>query len=60
MVTQLPTEFYDFLRKLQEKLCRIIRSVGKIEHSQWRSFSNDRKTAPMAVSVSIVLFRNLF
>jgi len=47
MVTQLPQDFYDFLSKLQDKLCKIIRAVGKIEHNQWRSFSNDRKTVPM-------------
>jgi len=48
MVTQLPQDFYDFLNKLQHRLCRVIRSVGKIEHAQWRGFSNDRKQVPMA------------
>jgi len=48
MVTQLPQEYFEFLNKLQQRLTRVIRSVGKIEHSQWRRFSNDRKQVPMA------------
>ena len=55
MVTQLPQDFYDFLNKLQHRLCRVIRSVGKIEHAQWRGFSNDRKQVPMAVSEHLKL-----
>jgi len=48
MVTQLPQDYFEFLSKLQDKLCTVIRSVGKIEHKQWRSFNNDRKTVDMA------------
>jgi len=48
MVTQLPQDYFEFLNKLQQRLTRVIKSVGKIEHSQWRRFSNDRKQVPMA------------
>jgi len=47
MVTQLPPDYFEFLNKVQQRLTKVIRSVGKIEHSQWRQMTNDRKTAPM-------------
>ena len=47
MVTQLPQDFFEFLTDLQRRLCQVIRSAGKIEHEQWRSFCNERKTEPM-------------
>jgi DNA damage-binding protein 1 len=47
MVTQLPQELFEFLTNLQRRLCQVIRSVGKIEHNQWRSFTNERKTELM-------------
>jgi DNA damage-binding protein 1 len=46
LVTQLPPQFYEFLLELQERLTKVIKSVGKIDHSQWRSFYNDRKQDP--------------
>ncbi|XP_065339552.1 DNA damage-binding protein 1 [Cloeon dipterum] len=46
LVTQVPSEFYDFLLALQRNLVTAIKSVGKIEHSFWRSFSTDTKTEP--------------
>ncbi|KAF2894969.1 hypothetical protein ILUMI_11202 [Ignelater luminosus] len=46
LVTQIPSEFYDFLLELQNKLSTVIKSVGKIEHSYWRSFHTDIKTEP--------------
>ncbi|XP_023704861.1 DNA damage-binding protein 1 isoform X1 [Cryptotermes secundus] len=46
LVTQIPADFYDFLRELEEKLTHVIKSVGKIEHSFWRSFNTDIKTEP--------------
>ena len=49
MVTQLPQEFFEFLTDFQRRLCQVIRSVGKIEHDQWRSFCNERKTEAMEV-----------
>ena len=46
LVTQLPAQFYEFLLELQERLTKVIKSVGKIDHAQWRSFYNDRKKDP--------------
>ncbi|CAL8110980.1 unnamed protein product [Orchesella dallaii] len=46
LVTQIPTIFYDFLLELQDKLSKVIKPVGKIDHSYWRSFHNDRKQDP--------------
>lgn len=46
LVTQLPAEFYNFLLEVQNKLTKVIKSVGKITHSSWRSFSTERKTEP--------------
>jgi DNA damage-binding protein 1 len=46
LVTQIPADFYDFLRELEEKLTHVIKSVGKIDHSFWRSFNTDIKTEP--------------
>ncbi|XP_015786302.1 DNA damage-binding protein 1 [Tetranychus urticae] len=44
LVAQLPQEFFDFLLEVQTKLAKIIKSVGKIDHSAWRSFHTDRVT----------------
>lgn len=46
LVTQVPQEFYDFLSTLVSRLACVIKSVGKIEHSFWRSFHTDMKTEP--------------
>ncbi|XP_071453607.1 DNA damage-binding protein 1 [Hetaerina americana] len=46
LVTQIPPHFYEFLRDLQDRLTQVIKSVGKVEHSQWRSFTTDIKTEP--------------
>lgn len=43
LVTQIPPDFYDFLRNLEERLTHTIKSVGKIEHANWRSFRTDQK-----------------
>ena len=58
MVTQLPPDYFEFLNKVQQRLTKVIRSVGKIEHSQWRQMTNDRKTAPMTVRVKLDVFVN--
>ena len=50
MVTSLPPENFAFLSDLQRNLCRVIKSVGRIEHDFWRSFMNERKTEAMEVS----------
>lgn len=44
LVTQIKSEYFEFLLELQNKLAIIIKSVGKIEHSQWRAFNTDIKT----------------
>lgn len=33
LVTQVPQEFYSFLQDIQSRLAKVIKSVGKIEHS---------------------------
>lgn len=43
LVTQIPAAFYEFLRSLEDKLTTVIKSVGKIEHSFWRSFNTEHK-----------------
>ncbi|KAI5740244.1 hypothetical protein M8J76_002026 [Diaphorina citri] len=44
LVTQITPELYSFLFDLQERLAQTIRSVGRIEHSFWRSFNTDVKS----------------
>lgn len=46
LVTQIPSEFYEFLRTLEARLTHTIKSVGKIEHSFFRSYATDMKTEP--------------
>ena len=46
LVTQLEPEFYAFISELQQQLTRVIRPVGKIEHSAWRAYRCERKTEP--------------
>lgn len=46
LVTQIPQEFYEFLRSLEERLTQTIKSVGKIEHSFYRSYTTDMKQEP--------------
>jgi len=43
LVTQLPQDFYELLLELQKRLTKAIKSVGRIEHSVWRSFQSDKK-----------------
>ena len=43
LVTQLPQDFYEFLQELQTKLSKVIKSIGRIDHANWRSFSSDKK-----------------
>lgn len=44
LVTQLPQDFFTFLTEVQNKLAKVIKSVGRIEHGFWRSFHTERKT----------------
>lgn len=46
VVTQLTSEFYNFLSEIQTRMAHVIKPVGKIEHSFWRSFATERKTEP--------------
>ncbi|XP_068761921.1 DNA damage-binding protein 1-like [Montipora capricornis] len=48
IVAQLPQELSNFLTQIQGKLSKVIKSVGKIDHEFWRSFSNERKQEPAA------------
>lgn len=43
LVTQIPANFYEILRSLEERLTQTIKSVGKIEHSAYRSYNTDMK-----------------
>ncbi|GFX77483.1 DNA damage-binding protein 1 [Trichonephila clavipes] len=43
LVTQLPEEYFNFLSDVQAKLTKVIKSVGKIPHSFFRSFATERK-----------------
>uniref|UniRef100_A0A4W5MVZ4 DNA damage-binding protein 1 n=1 Tax=Hucho hucho TaxID=62062 RepID=A0A4W5MVZ4_9TELE len=44
LVTSLSEGWYSLLLELQNRLNKVIKSVGKIEHSFWRSFHTERKT----------------
>ena len=46
LITQVSPADYDFLLELQDRLTKVIKPVGKIEHAYWRSFYNDRKQEP--------------
>lgn len=46
LVTQIPQDFYEFLNFLEKRLKETIKSVGKIDHSTWRSFRTDQKIEP--------------
>ncbi|XP_048462818.1 DNA damage-binding protein 1 isoform X2 [Rhincodon typus] len=48
LVTSLSESWYNFLLEVQNRLNKVIKSVGKIEHSFWRSFHSERKTEPAA------------
>ncbi|XP_061415888.1 DNA damage-binding protein 1 [Lethenteron reissneri] len=44
LVTSLSEGLFTLLQDMQGRLTKVIKSVGKIEHSFWRSFHNERKT----------------
>ena len=46
VVTQITHDLYELLCELEERLTTVIKSVGKIAHSFWRSFTNDAKVEP--------------
>lgn len=43
LVTQIPPAFYELLKGLESRLTQVIKSIGKIQHSDWRSFQTDQK-----------------
>lgn len=46
LVTQIPPDFYDMLRSLEARLANTIKSVGKIDHSFYRSYCTEVKMEP--------------
>ncbi|XP_006772800.1 PREDICTED: DNA damage-binding protein 1 isoform X2 [Myotis davidii] len=46
LVASLSESWYNLLLDMQNRLSKVIKSVGKIEHSFWRSFHTERKTEP--------------
>ena len=51
LVAGIQKDVFEFLAKVQEKLVKVIKSVGKIDHGMWRSFHNERKTEPPLGSI---------
>ena len=43
LVTSLNADLYNLLLELQQKLAKVIKSVGKIKHEFYRSFNTERK-----------------
>ncbi|KAJ2942157.1 hypothetical protein O0L34_g11072 [Tuta absoluta] len=46
LVVTVPASLYELLRSLEARLSRVIKSVGRVAHSVWRSFNTDIKTEP--------------
>ncbi|XP_044479397.1 DNA damage-binding protein 1-like [Mangifera indica] len=44
VIASLPQEQYVFLEKLQSNIRKVIKGVGGLNHEQWRSFNNEKKT----------------
>lgn len=44
LILQLPSNLYELLNSLQIALAKHVPSVGKIDHSTWRSFESDERT----------------
>lgn len=45
VMASLPQKQYAFLEKLQTSLRKVIKGVGGLSHEQWRSFTNEKRTA---------------
>lgn len=43
VITTISHTLYELLYQLQDRLSQVIKSVGRIEHSFWRSFNNEVK-----------------
>ena len=52
LVIQLPKELYDFLLDLQTRLNNVIKSIGRIDHNNWRSFLREKKEIETSKSKS--------
>jgi len=48
LVAGLQKDTFDFLVQVEKKMRAVVKSVGKIDHSMWRSFHNERKTESAA------------
>jgi DNA damage-binding protein 1 len=46
LLLQLPPSLYQLLMSLQSALAEHVPSVGKIDHSTWRSFESDERSDP--------------
>ena len=46
VLASIPHNLYTLLTKVQSNLTSVIHGVGGLSHSEWRSFSNERKTVP--------------
>lgn len=46
MVTQLTPKMFEFLSDLERSLADVIKGVGKIKHSFWRSYHTEIRTEP--------------
>ncbi len=55
LLTQLPQDFFGFLLEVQNKLAKVIKSVGKIEHSLY-PFQFSRSLFLLGVELTPVLW----
>ena len=46
VIARINADLFQFFSKVQENISKVIQGVGGFSHSFWRSFSNERKTAP--------------
>ncbi|VVC45761.1 Hypothetical protein CINCED_3A017720 [Cinara cedri] len=46
LVTQLTPKMFEFLSDLERSLANVIKGVGKIKHSYWRSYNTEIRTDP--------------
>ncbi len=54
LVTQLPQDFYNFLLEIQNKLAKVIKSVGKIDHSLYPWIFTYTNQTAFSVDVLVV------
>eukprot|EP00033_Pygsuia_biforma_P001101 GCRY01001253.1.p1 GENE.GCRY01001253.1~~GCRY01001253.1.p1 ORF type:complete len:1121 (+),score=337.54 GCRY01001253.1:198-3560(+) len=44
VIASLPKNDYLFLEKVQQRMSKVVFGVGGLKHTEWRAFSNERKT----------------